>query len=66
MTPAHASRRQIVVAIGRLVVLLAAGSSSRGPDLQRHPNRPSGRRPTGAIGPAPVTFEPSEDASPQP
>jgi hypothetical protein len=55
--------RQIIVAAA-LVVLVAwailtwSGSTST-------PEPSIGPSPTGAIGPAPVTFVPSEDASPQ-
>ncbi len=56
--------RQVAVAAGLVVLALWAlltwvGSAST-------PQPTTGPSPTGAIGPGPATFEPSEDASPPP
>ena len=56
--------RQIVVAIG--LVVLAAWVVLTWTGSAATPEPSVGPSPTGAIGPAPVTFEPSEDASTQP
>ena len=56
--------RQIVVAIG--LVVLAAWFVLAWTQSTASPEPSVGPSPTGAIGPAPVTFEPSEDPSTQP
>lgn len=56
--------RQIVVAIG--LVVLVAWFVLTWTQSAAAPEPSVGPSPTGAIGSAPVTFEPSEGASPRP
>jgi hypothetical protein len=57
-------RRQIVVAAGLVVLVVWALLIWTGSTATPEPS--VGPSPTGAIGSEPVTFEPTEDGSPQP
>jgi hypothetical protein len=56
--------RQIIVAAALVVLAVWAVLTWSGSAAAPEPS--IGPSPTGAIGSAPITFEPSDDASPQP